>query len=393
MWTSLQHRLRQGVKALASTLCCLFLLSPAAWAHLMPAQQGTLNLLDKAVFVAVALPVSALSGVDDNADGRLSELELQTHAPGIKAQIAQRFRLWDGDQPAQADFLQVMTEPDERTLVPNVASGAGSAGAPYFLVLMKAGFAAAPQALRLEIDLFGKEAKERQLALKATRGLDTEAVVLTPLHTGHRFFRSPWQVFQDYGVLGVEHILMGADHLLFLLTLIVAAAGWRYWLGVLTSFTVAHSITLTMSLLGWLHAPAAVVEPLIAASIVLMALLNLWQPAAVPRQRMAIVFACGLLHGMGFASSMADMGLHGAYRVTSVLGFNLGIELGQALFLGLVLIVGRGVPALKRLPWLRHVEARLPLARLASAMALVVGGFWFLERLGSITAFGVIAGL
>ena len=375
MWTRLLHRLRWGVKTLVSTLWCLCFFSPAAWAHLMPAQQGTLNLLDKAVFVAVALPVSALSGVDDDGDGRLSASEMQAHAPAIKAQIAQRFRLWDGEQPAQPDFLQVMTEPDERTPAPG-------AGAPYFLVLMKAGFAAAPQALRLETDLFGTDAHERQLTLKATRGLDTEAVVLTPLHPGHRFFRSPWQVFLDYGVLGVEHILLGADHLLFLLTLIVAAAGWRYWLGVLTSFTVAHSITLTMSLLGWLHAPAAVVEPLIAASIVLMALLNLWQHEAVPRQRMAIVFACGLLHGLGFASSMADMGLHGAYRVTSVLGFNLGIELGQALFLGLALIAGLGVTVLKRLPWLRLVEARLPLARLASMMALVVGGFWFLERLG-----------
>lgn len=382
MWTRLPHRLRRSVKTLLWWLCFS---SSAAWAHLMPAQQGTLNLLDKAVFVAVALPVSALLAVDDDGDGRLSASELQAHAPAIKAQIAQRFRLWDGELPAQPDFLQVMTEPDERTPAPNAANaanGADSAGAPYFLVLMKVSFAAAPQALRLETDLFGIDARERQLALKATRGLDTEAVVLTPLHPGHRFFRSPWQVLMDYGVLGVEHILLGADHLLFLLTLVVAAAGWRYWLGVLTSFTVAHSITLTMSLLGWLHAPAAVVEPLIAASIVLMALLNLWQHEAVPRQRMAIVFACGLLHGLGFASSMADMGLHGAYRVTSVLGFNLGIELGQTLFLGLVLIVGRGVTVLKRLPWLRHVEARLSLARLTSMMALVVGGFWFLERLG-----------
>ena len=344
----------------------------------MPAQQGTLNLLDKAVFVAVALPVSALSGVDDDHDGRLSEPELQAHVADINAQVARRFRLWDGDKAGQLDFLQVMTEPDERVPPAEVARMDRHAGAPYCLVLLKVSFGATPQALRLETDLFGAGSHEQQLTLKATRGADTEGVVLTPLHTGHRFFRSPSQVLLDYLVLGVEHILLGPDHLLFLLTVIVAAAGWRYWLGVLTSFTVAHSITLTMALLGWVQVSPRVVEPLIAASIVLMAVLNLWQGTAVPRQRMAIVFACGLLHGFGFASSMTDMGLNGAYRVTSLLGFNLGIELGQALFLLAVLGLVRGgrlIPVLSR-------STRFSLVRLASGLAFGVGGFWFLERLG-----------
>jgi hydrogenase/urease accessory protein HupE len=141
----------------------------------------------------------------------------------------------------------------------------------------------------------------------------------------------------------VEHIVLGADHVLFLVTIIVAGAGWRYWLAVLTSFTLAHSITLTLGLLGWVKVNPAVVEPLIAASIVLMALLNLFnlirhngQATSTARQT-AVVFACGLLHGLGFASSMADMGLHGNYQLASLLGFNLGIELGQALCLVVVL--------------------------------------------------------
>jgi hydrogenase/urease accessory protein HupE len=185
----------------------------------------------------------------------------------------------------------------------------------------------------------------------------------------------------DYTLLGVEHILLGWDHLTFLITVLVAATGWRYWWRVLTGFTLAHSITLTASLLGFLQVPAALVEPLIAASIVLMAGLNLFQLHAVIGQRLLIVFACGLLHGMGFASAIADLGLHGNHQWTSILGFNLGSELGQMLFLMTVLAVAWG---LRTSGWVQGVQQRiggLTLEQCASALALVVGLFWLCERL------------
>jgi hypothetical protein len=160
----------------------------------------------------------------------------------------------------------------------------------------------------------------------------------------------------------------------------VAGAGWPYWLAVLTGFTVAHSITLALGLLGWVRVSPEVVEPLIAASIVLVAALNLAnrrRAAPSTARQAAVVFACGLLHGLGFASSLADMGLHGSYRAASLLGFNLGIELGQALCLV-------GMLGLLRLaePWHRHrLGALAPLPVLTSAMALVVGAFWVVQRL------------
>ena len=352
---------------LAATLLCLLVFSSTAFAHWMPAQQGSINLVGEDVFVVAALPVSALSGVDDDRDGRLSDAELQAHTQRIKDQITRRLRLLNDQAAGQLASLQLMPDPD---------------GAEHFVVLMKVSFAAAPENLRIETDLFGNAGKERQLTLKATRGADTEAVVLTPLHASHIFFRSPAQVLLNYLVLGVEHILLGIDHLLFLLTILVAAAGWRYWLGVLTSFTVAHSITLTASLMGWLQAPVAVVEPMIAASIVLMALLNLTQRTAALYQRMAIVFACGLLHGLGFASSMMDMGLHGAYRVTSVVGFNLGIELGQVLFLIAILALVRSMRLLGLNGLLQQMGVSMTVGKIASVLALCVGGFWFVQRLG-----------
>jgi len=362
-----------------------------AQAHLMPAQQGTLKLQDKAVFVAVALPVSALAGVDDDRDGRLSDAELLRHSRAIDAQIASRWQLTEDGQPGVQELLQVLPQPDDD------APGAGSR---HLLVLMKTAFAAAPQALRVQTDLFGSAADERQLTLKALRTVagtpQTEAAVLTPLRTGHAFFRAPWQVLGDYVALGAEHILLGSDHLLFLLTLIVAGAGWRYWLAVLTSFTVAHSLSMTASLLGWVQVRASVVEPLIAASIVLMAALNLWQREVRTGQRAALVLACGLLHGLGFASAMADIGLSGPNRLASVLGFNLGIELGQALFVAgvlAVLVAARGLRGMRGVrgtrwrwqPARTHAglfASTISGAQIASLAALLMGSFWLLERVG-----------
>ncbi len=365
------------------TALALLVATSAAWAHMMPAQQGTLNIVGNAVFAALSLPVSAFRDIDDDADGHLSPRELGTHAAAVRAQVEERLRLFNGDTPGHVDMVMPMAEPNERDSTSTV-------GSTHVLVLMKVSFANEPRALRIETDLFGTHASERQLTVKATRGKDTEAVVLRPSHGGHAFFRAPWQVFSDYVGVGAEHILGGPDHLLFLLTIIVAAAGWRYWLGVLTSFTVAHSITLTLSLVGAVHVSAAVVEPLIAASIVLMAVLNLRQRVAVPSHRMAVVFACGLLHGLGFASSIADMGLHGTYRAASIVGFNIGIEAGQAAFLAAVLALAVGLRTVARGATVQRLVtpllSRWTAPQWVSICATILGALWFVERLGVIAA-------
>ena len=90
-------------------------------------------------------------------------------------------------------------------------------------MLMKVSFASAPDSLHLAVDLFGTAPRERQLTLKVTRGEDTEAVVLTPWHSTHRLFQSPLEVLVDYTLLGIEHILLGWDHLTFLIAVLVAA--------------------------------------------------------------------------------------------------------------------------------------------------------------------------
>ena len=388
-------------KVAAACLWLATLLVSPAWAHLMPAQQGTLNVVDNAVFAVLALPASLVPMADRNGDGRLSDAELRAQAPAIQRRVTDGLRLFNAAGTPQAEdgvvvLVNLLAEPEPEST--------------HFLALLKFQFSVMPTALSLDTDLFGPAQAEQQLTLKVSRGDLIEAAVLRPDHATHRFFRSALQVFADYVETGVEHIVLGADHVLFLVTIIVAGAGWRYWLAVLTSFTLAHSITLTLGLLGWVKVNPAVVEPLIAASIVLMALLNLFDafkggrrptPVRSVTRQAGVVFACGLLHGLGFASSMADMGLHGNYQLASLLGFNLGIELGQALCLAAVLAmlhVARVLPAYWSVikgstpNWPAPVWAQVaPVATgqvwvqrpvWASWLALAVGSWWVLERLG-----------
>jgi hypothetical protein len=171
--------------------------------------------------------------------------------------------------------------------------------------------------------------------------------------------------------LGIEHILTGYDHLLFLFALLVGATSFWRVLGIASMFTLAHSITLSLAVLGLVHAPASVVEPLIALSIIWVAIENvlgegwLWH-------RFAVAFVFGLVHGLGFADALRPLALSGWPLVRALAGFNLGVELGQggaiALVLPVMIIVGR--------------LARAALVyRCASLAVAAAGAFWLVERI------------
>ncbi|MCA2978951.1 MAG: HupE/UreJ family protein [Myxococcaceae bacterium] len=351
-----------------SAATALALTAAVASAHLMPAQQGTLNVVGDSVFEVVSLPVSAFPGVDDDGDGQLSEAELAAHEAALVAAVSRGYRLFDGDEAGALELALVRAEHDER-------SEDGAAGAPTLVAMLKTRFRAPPRQLRLETSLFG-EGPAAQLTIKATRGPDVEVAVLTPRRASHAFFRPPAVVFADAAATGVEHLLLGVDHLLFLLTLVVAVRGARAWLTVLTSFTVAHGLTLTAALLGWAHAPARLVEPAIAASIVVMAVVNLGAPALKGLHRAGLVFAFGLLHGLGFASALAALGLGPTHRALVIVGLNVGIELGQAAFVAAAL----GLGAALRLT-LRDGPGGGRLRLAVSGVTGLCGAAWFVERL------------
>jgi uncharacterized membrane protein len=136
-------------------------------------------------------------------------------------------------------------------------------------------------------------------------------------------------VISNYIKIGFIHIIpRGLDHILFVLGLFFYAPRWRPLLAQITIFTIAHSLTLALASRGLVWVPATIVEPMIAASIAYVALENLWQ-RQLRLSRLLIIFTFGLLHGLGFASVLADVGLPSSDFLISLISFNLGVELGQ----------------------------------------------------------------
>jgi hypothetical protein len=175
--------------------------------------------------------------------------------------------------------------------------------------------------------------------------------------------------------LGVEHILTGYDHLLYLAALILGCTGLRAIVGIVTAFTISHSLTLALATLGWVNPPSALVEQIIAASIVFVALENLWLRGRAPKFRHLIAFAFGLIHGFGFAGLLADLGVgaeNGAV-VVPLLSFNLGVEAGQLL---VILVTLPLLLRARRHP--RFVAYAQPAASLAVA---ALGLIWLIDRL------------
>ena len=170
--------------------------------------------------------------------------------------------------------------------------------------------------------------------------------------------------------LGIEHILTGWDHLLFLLGLLLRGGGWLSLTKIITAFTLAHSVTLALAVLDVVAVPDRLVEAVIALSIAVVAAENLVLTPVVSR-RWLVSFCFGLVHGFGFSSALRELGLPSHGLLLSLFGFNVGVELGQAL------VVAVALPALvlvRRTRWER------PMIRSVSLAILLVGVVLFVER-------------
>ena len=180
--------------------------------------------------------------------------------------------------------------------------------------------------------------------------------------------------FLAFLLLGVEHILTGYDHLLFLFALLVVCRDLRSILTVITCFTIAHSITLALSTLDVVRVPARIVEPLIAGSIAYVGIENLIRGDA-PKWRWLITFSFGLVHGLGFADALKEFGIgSGQFGIVlPLVGFNIGVEIGQLSVAAVVLPI---LWQLRKNP--NFVRQWVPLCSVAVALA---GSYWILERI------------
>ena len=182
-----------------------------------------------------------------------------------------------------------------------------------------------------------------------------------------------WQVLAEYVPVGFDHILpKGLDHILFVLGLFFLSTRLRPLIWQISAFTLAHTVTLAMGALGWVQVSPAIVEPLIAASIVYVAVENLFTDGLNP-WRPVVIFCFGLLHGLGFASVLEAFGLPAGQFVPALIGFNIGVEIGQLTVIAIAFVtVGYWF---RNKPWYRS-RISMP----ASVAIAVVGAYWFIER-------------
>ncbi len=241
---------------------------------------------------------------------------------------------------------------------------------------------ARPAALRFDAEFLGRLPAGHKTALtlkdSSDKVLRTEVLTASSSSVdvggGQSSSGGRSSTFRGFLKLGVEHILTGYDHLLFLLGLLVACRRFSTAAQIVTCFTLAHSLTLALAALGAVSLPGRVVEPLIAASIVLVGVENVVRRGE-PGWRWALTFALGLVHGFGFAGALRDAGLgpSGSALLVPLFTFNLGVELGQVAVAAVLLPLLwklRGVPAFEKY------------GRTALSLAVALAGLcWLVTRL------------
>jgi len=356
----------------------LALIAAPAFAHKPSDSYLSLRVADAAIdgHWDIALrDLDAVFDLDRNADGRIDWGELRSRNAEIDAYAISRLALSSANERCP---IEVTDHEIDRH------SDGG-----YIVIGLRATCRARVDTLDVDYNLlFDIDAQHRGLLKLETRAAVVSAV-FSQAKSRQSFAlgsASAWTQFRAYVGDGIEHIASGFDHLLFLVALLlpsVLVRNGRRWepvtnfpralrnvAGTVTAFTAAHSITLTLATLSVVSLPSRLVESLIALSVLLTALDNLWP--ILPRRRWQVAFAFGLLHGFGFASVLADLQLPPSSLALSLFGFNVGVEIGQ---LVLVLLL---VP----LVYLARGTWAYPRVGLTSASALIaiLSGGWLIER-------------
>jgi hypothetical protein len=314
-------------------------------------------------------------GLDADADGDITWGEVKARHRDIAAYAMARLAIRADGAACPAEVTQ--------HLIDNHSDGA------YAILRFAASCPHAPQDLQLIYRLFFDVDPQHKGLLRLEAGGGTRTAIFSPDAARQTFkLAQPglWNQFLDYLATGVEHIWKGYDHILFLLSLLLPAVvvrGKKQWmpaigvraafidvLKIVTAFTIAHSITLSLATLQVVSLPARISESAIAMSVVLAALNNLFP--IVGGKRWLVAFCFGLVHGFGFANVLTDLGLPRNVLALALVGFNLGVELGQitivAIFLPLAYLLRR--------TWFYR---NLVLVGGSSSIAAVAAA-WFVER-------------
>jgi hypothetical protein len=313
----------------------LLLAAPFAEAHI--ASNGFLSLKVDRAQISGALELALRDGelavgLDRNGDGKVTWGELRASQAALQAYVLGHLRLAGADGACTIGIGPVQV--NERV------------DGNYLWLPFSAACGNAPKRLSIDYRVLDTVDPSHRGLLTLSANDATQTAVLGGDSVTRQFeldHPSPWSAFIEYLRAGIWHIWSGIDHLLFLLSLLlpavllrregrweavpIAAPAFANIIKVVTAFTLAHSLTLSLAAFDVIRLPGRLTESVIAASIIVAALNNVFPRVTEGRWRIA--FAFGLLHGFGFASVLAEMGLPKGARLISLIAFNLGVETGQ----------------------------------------------------------------
>src|SRR3989475_4103481 len=331
----------------------------AHWADLSVAE---ITVDPTQVRIVLTFPTSLAVFADDDHDGQLSAQEVRAHRAELETLLGQRIRLADGDERG---VLAVTPGPTG-----DIKPGPGT----HSTLLLVYHWSRPVQALAIQYQLFVPGVSTAScLATIAYKG-QVRNFVFTPQR--HTLTLAPgaaalWYQSISFVALGIRHILTGYDHMLFLISLLMLGGGLRSLLKIVTAFTVAHSVTLSLAALNFVALPSRLVESGIALRIAYVAAENWWRRDSASPPRLLVTFSFGLIHGLGFATILKEMALSRGNLVLSLVSFNFGVELGQIAVVATAFLC---LGALATSVW--ESTAR----RWVSAGAAAVGIVWFIQR-------------
>ena len=341
-----------------AALFALFLLSSGqAAAHAIDVASAHVAVHGAKAEVVVIFDGANAPGLDANGDGQVGQDEIDAGVEGLSSGLRAAVLL-RGPQP-----------PSELILTRYEVVGSDSHA---IRLTLDARFAGPVRKLTVTSRMSALLGQPTPLLVTVSGAGPTGRVLMREDGETASFAAArPWtQVFASFVRLGVEHIFTGYDHLAFLMCLLLGAANRRSLIWTVTAFTLAHSVTLSAATLNIVHLPGPLVETAIAATIIYVAVENLTGSRLV--QRPWITGAFGLIHGFGFAGALQEIGLPQGQTALSLLAFNLGVEIGQLVFVGVAwLILGAWVTS----PRLRTA---------VSAGAVCIAVFWFVQRVALV---------
>lgn len=328
----------------------------AHWADLTVAD---VTITDTNAQITLTLPTVLLNFADDDGNKTLSQVEIEEHRPQLEQTLGNNIVL--KNQTGTSGKL---------TLTP-VTAQQSEDKITHSTFLLQYKWSTSLEKLTIQYTLFSPELDQNQALATITQGNRTRNVVFTPKNNTLEIADTlPWQQqFLSFLKLGVEHIFTGYDHILFLMALLLPGGNLSQLIKIVTAFTIAHSLTLTLAALNIVTLPTVLIESIIALSIVYVAAENLWRKQI--SHRPWLTFGFGLIHGLGFANILRDLTQSQSNLILSLASFNLGVELGQVM---IVLLVSYGLRLLQKR------QGEIVLRYGLSALMILMGSVWFAER-------------